>query len=209
MNRTNTIILILIFAIIVGAYFVITKNKTTNLTAESEIVYCDEAGNRYNTEADAKAAGLSEAEYRATYCPEYVAAKTGDYTGVPVTQAEEIAKARGEQFRVVERDGEMQPTTRDFQEGRINATVEAGVVTSYTVESSNPPAEESEMSQSGVHDEIIGMTTTAAEAYAKTNEIDFRTGTVDGVSLPVTADFRPGRITADIENGVVVKYTVE
>jgi uncharacterized OB-fold protein len=131
------------------------------------------------------------------------------YIGMTVSQAEEFAQVQGELFRVVEIDGVMQPTTRDFQEGRINAVVQSGVVTSYTVESMSPSDKESEQVKVGVNDMILGMTVAEAEMYAKANGVDFRTGTVDGVGMPVTMDFRPGRITAEIKNGVVVGYSVE
>jgi uncharacterized protein YpmB len=57
--------------------------------------------------------------------------------------------------------------------------------------------------------DYVGMTTTEAEVYAVENTVDFRTGTIDGEALPVTMDFRPGRITAEVKNDVVVGYTVE
>lgn len=224
MNNKNIILFVVIIAVAVGGYFLFMNRTSPTPAAETEMtyteeagqtVYCDEAGNRYNTVEEAKAVGLSEAEYGATYCPEYVAAKTGDYKGLTVSQAEEISQARGEQFRVIEIDGQPQPTTRDFQEGRINASVTAGVITAYTVETNSPAAEATgttevtKTTQLAIPDAIVGMTITAAEAYAKTKGVDFRTGTVDGVAMAVTADFRPGRITAEIKNGVVVSYTVE
>ncbi len=204
MNK-NIVVLLIILALAVGAYFLFqTDEEKMNDTAE-EMVICDEEGNRYSSAAEAEAAGLSPAQYGATYCPEYVAAQTGDYTGLTVAQAEEIAEAREEMFRVVEIDGEPQPTTRDFRVGRINATVEGGVITSYTIESMQ--AEQGD--ESDTNDEIIGMTTAEAEAYAAENEVDFRVGMLDGESLPVTLDYRIGRITAEVENDVVVGYTVE
>ena len=57
--------------------------------------------------------------------------------------------------------------------------------------------------------DYVGMTTAEAEVYAAANTVDFRTGTIDGEALPVTMDFRPRRITAEMENDVVVGYTVE
>lgn len=223
MNNRNIILLITLIVVAVGAYFLFMKDKepapqAEKVTTENKIeyyedgkpiVYCDENGNRYNTVAEAKTAGLTGAEYGATYCPEYVAAKTGDYRGLTVVQAKEIAAARSELFRVVEIDGETQPTTRDFQEGRINATVQGGIVTGYFTESMNPPAQENAITAPGTHDAIIGMTMAEAEAYTKTNDINFRTGTIDGVGMALTMDFRPGRITAEVKNGVVVGYTVE
>jgi len=118
MTNKNIILLLIILAAGVGAYFLFmndTPEATTQTTPESQqVVICDSNGNRYDTEAEAIATGLTAAEYGATYCPEYIATQTGDYTGVPVAQAEAIAAARGELFRVVEIDGEQQPTTRDF-----------------------------------------------------------------------------------------------
>jgi len=205
------LIFIIIFITIgVSYYYIIADNDSVLQYNEdgSQVVYCDGDGNRYNTEADAKAAGLSEAEYSIVFCSEFESG-IGVYRGLSVTQAEETAAARGEMFRVVEIDGEPQPTTRDFQEGRINATVEGGVVTSYTVESNDPVLEADTETEANTNDEIIGMTTTEAEAYAEAQGVDFRTGTIDGEPLPVTLDLQPGRITAEIENGVVVGYTVE
>lgn len=132
-----------------------------------------------------------------------------DYVGMTTAEAEAEAEADSTMFRVVEIDGETQPTTRDFQAGRINATVEEGVVTSYSVESMDPVIEADAEAEAGANDAIIGMTTAEAEAYAAENEVDFRTGTIDGEALPVTLDFRPGRITAEVENDIVVGYTVE
>lgn len=130
---------------------------------------------------------------------------SGDYIGMTEEQAEKKAEAESVPFRVVERDGEMQPTTRDIREGRINATVVNGVVTSYEVET-NPRAQQPEQAN---HDQIIGMTIEDAEAYALEKEVDFRTGSVDGQDRPVTMDYRVGRITASVDKGVVTSYTVE
>ena len=59
------------------------------------------------------------------------------------------------------------------------------------------------------NDVIIGMTVAEAQVYARTNGVVFRTGSIDGEGMPVTMDFRIGRITADLVDGVVVSYTVE
>lgn len=61
-------------------------------------------------------------------------AVTQDYVGLDVEGAQALADKNEVPFRVVMEDGEMKPTTRDFRIGRINATVESGVVTSYEVE---------------------------------------------------------------------------
>ncbi len=59
------------------------------------------------------------------------------------------------------------------------------------------------------HDSIIGMTTTEAKLYAETKDIDYRVAFRDGSALPVTADFRPGRISVEVENNIIVGYTTE
>ena len=145
-----------------------------------------------------------------------------DYVGLSEADAEALAGANGVMFRVVERDGQMLPATRDFREGRISAVIESGVVVSYTVESRIPapsaedgsntqdvPAPVVEDDVAGTHDEIIGMTVAEAEVYATANNIPFRIGSVDGESRPVTMDYRPGRITASVVDGLVTEYTVE
>lgn len=58
-------------------------------------------------------------------------------------------------------------------------------------------------------DVIIGMTVAAAEAYASEQGLPFRIGFQDGEPFALTLDYRPGRITASVENGIVTDYSVE
>lgn len=135
-----------------------------------------------------------------------------DYIGLSEADAAALAAQNDVPFRVVERDGEMLPTTRDYRPGRINAVVVDGIVTAYTVEGSEdaPVLDKGEeQSGTGTHDAIIGLTQADAEAYAETNEVPFRIGSVDGEARPVTMDYRPGRITAELMDGVVTGYSVE
>ena len=44
------------------------ETATSEASVEDTIVICDEDGNRYASEEEAKAAGLDEAQYGATYC---------------------------------------------------------------------------------------------------------------------------------------------
>lgn len=153
---------------------------------------------------------------------------TSDYTGLTTAQAVARAESNDVLFRVVEIDGEPQMVTEDFRPGRINATVENDVVVSYTVEGSesgamdNPYFQDNQLdgdmidaqtpsngTDSNTNDAIIGMTTAEAEAYAEANDVMFRIGAIDGEFLPVTMDYRPGRITAEIEDDIVTGYTVE
>ncbi len=54
-----------------------TQNKPTIdpeiVEADPAITICDDKGNRYASEDDARAAGLPDAAFGATYCPEYTA----------------------------------------------------------------------------------------------------------------------------------------
>jgi hypothetical protein len=142
-------------------------------------------------------------------------AASGDYIGLAEAEATALAEANGVPFRVVERDGMMLPTTRDYRPGRINATVAEGVVVSYTTEGlemdkgGTEPVPVDNPGTVGEHDEIIGMTETEAKAYADAQSVPFRIGSIDGEVLPVTMDYRPGRITATLAGGVVTSYTVE
>jgi hypothetical protein len=124
--------------------------------------------------------------------------------GLDADEAIVFAAANDLLFRIVEIDGQPQPATKDYRPGRINAVVENDVVVGYTIE-----GEEIATEDTGPHDDLIGMTLDETEAYAKANDISFRLGRIDNEFLPVTLDYRPGRITAEIEEGVVVGYSVE
>ena len=132
------------------------------------------------------------------------AATPEELIGMSTANATTYAETNDLLFRVVEIDGVPQPTTKDYRPGRINATIENDVVVSYTVE-----GEETTEEVAGAHDELIGMTQTEAESYATENDVAFRIGRIDDQYLPVTMDYRPGRITAEIEADVVVDYSVE
>lgn len=53
----------------------VDASETGAETSEMEV--CDDAGNRYASDAEAEAAGLVPAQYGATYCPEYLAGASG------------------------------------------------------------------------------------------------------------------------------------
>jgi hypothetical protein len=46
----------------------------------------------------------------------------------------DLANRQGDMFRIVEEDGEFMAVTMDFRPGRINATVEDGLVVSVDIE---------------------------------------------------------------------------
>ena len=58
-------------------------------------------------------------------------------------------------------------------------------------------------------DDVVGLSESEAEALASQNDVPFRVGMRDGEPLAVTFDYRPGRITATIENNVVTNISVE
>lgn len=134
-----------------------------------------------------------------------------DYIGLSEAAAAERARDMGEPFRVVERDGESLIVTQDLLQGRINAVVQAGVVASYTVEGADVDLGVPEVVPDTPvgNDVIIGMTVAEAEAYAAAQGVPFRLGYQDGEYLAVTMDYRPGRITASVEDGAVFDYSVE
>jgi hypothetical protein len=132
-NKSIALIAMIVVGVC-GVYLLSASRGSNEHDVSKHMVLCDAYGNTYNSAEEAVSAGLTPAQYGATYCPEYVAAQTGDYVGLSVAKAEEIARARGEVFRVVAIDGEPQEITADVVEGRINATVVEGVVVSFTVE---------------------------------------------------------------------------
>lgn len=211
-------IFVVVLLVLLVVYLFATRNSSEIISPDNQvtyyedgtpITYCDENGNRYNTVAEAKAAGLTEAQYGATYCPENLDPTSEDYIGMTVAQAQTKAEAEGVSFRVVIEDGQPKPITKDIREGRINATVANGVVTEYSVESVKSPVEEANNSASSSTATIIGMTIAEAEAYAKESNVPFRVVMKDGESLPVTMDLRSGRINAVVDAGLVVSYTIE
>jgi hypothetical protein len=123
------------------------------------------------------------------------------YIGLTPTQAANYAASVDELFRVVEIDGAPQAVTKDYRPGRINAVVQNGVVTTYTIEGQETPVEET--------GDYIGLTVENAQARAEAQGVAFRLGTIDGQPRPLTMDYRPGRITATVENNIVVDYSVE
>lgn len=186
MNNKNIILLLIALAVAVGAYLILKNEDLSETVVETK------------SETSPETISESPAEM-----------ENKDYVGMTTVEAEGKAQTDGVMFRVVEEDGKPLPTTRDFREGRINASVEGGVVTEYTVETNSPAIEEVVEAEARNNDVIIGMTATDAKAYADANNIGFRIGTIDGEALAVTLDFRPGRITAETKSGVVVGYTVE
>ncbi len=56
---------------------------------------------------------------------------------------------------------------------------------------------------------FIGMTEIQARNFADKSNIRFRVVQREGMSLPVTADYQPGRVNATISNGVVTGYNLE
>lgn len=58
------------------------------------------------------------------------------YIGLSMDEATVEASKRGVPFRVVEIDGESQMVTEDFRPGRINAVVNNGFITSFSIEGS-------------------------------------------------------------------------
>lgn len=127
--------------------------------------------------------------------------------GMTATKAAIFAQENNILFRVVEIDGAPQIVTEDYRPGRVNASIENNIVVGYVIEGKE--VYEDTPAEVGEHDEILGQNQVEAAAYAKTKGIDFRIGRIDNEYLPLTKDYRPGRITVEIENEVVVHYSVE
>ncbi len=132
--------------------------------------------------------------------------QNADYVGLTEEAAVQLAESRGARFRVVERDGQSLPITKDYIVGRINATVQNGIVVKYEIEGkpqnipATPPATATD---------YRGLTESAAAQLAETRQVPFRVVKRDGEALAVTMDYRPGRINAEVEKGIVVNYQVE
>jgi hypothetical protein len=72
-------------------------------------------------------------------------------------------------------------------------------------EESVPSEPESSLSS----EDYIGLTIEEAQQLADQRETSFRVVEQDGQPLPATMDWRPGRINARVENGMIVGYDIE
>ena len=140
---------------------------TTMLVDETPplLEVCDEMGNRYPDAAAAREAGLTEAQFGATYCREY----------------------------------KMHPSWDKDNDG-LNDCENDGTC-DHTVDYSQPRIESS--------GDYVGLSIEEAQKLAADSGVPFRVVMEDGQPLPVTMDYRPGRINAVVESGKVVGYQVE
>lgn len=133
-----------------------------------------------------------------------------DFRGKTEAEALAFAEKMSVPFRVVKRDGQNLPTTKDFRIGRINAEVEKGLVVDYQVEGQEKPViEDSKPVEAPVSKAYLNLSEKAAADLAEKNGVSFRVVKRDGEFLPATMDYRPGRINAEVEKGIVVDYQVE
>ncbi|PID70653.1 hypothetical protein CSB37_01035 [bacterium DOLZORAL124_38_8] len=126
------------------------------------------------------------------------------FFGLPEKRAVALAKQNKVDFRVVERDGNPLPTTRDYRPGRINAVVKDGKIVSFTVEGRS-----SDNKSGASAAEYVGLTEAKANELAKKNNVAFRVVERDGKALPVTLDLQDGRVNAVVKNGKVESVTIE
>lgn len=71
-------------------------------------------------------------------------ASNDSFEGLTVEMAESMATEKGVPFRIIMQDGEPLPATMDYRPGRINATVENGIVVGVAIEGMEDPAMETE-----------------------------------------------------------------
>jgi hypothetical protein len=57
--------------------------------------------------------------------------------------------------------------------------------------------------------DFVGLTEDAASQLARDNNTSFRVTMRDGEMLPVTMDYVPGRINAQVEERIVTSFSVE
>lgn len=57
--------------------------------------------------------------------------------------------------------------------------------------------------------QYVGLTEAEARQKAQSEGVPIRTSCRDGVSLPVTADFRPGRVNLVVDSGRVLRAVQE
>ena len=120
--------------------------------------------------------------------------------GMTKQEAEAFASEHNVLFRVVKEDGQFYAVTKDYRIGRINATIEKGIIVDYFIEG-NEKSEEK--------DEWVGRTEAAAISYAERKKIPFRVIQRDGEYMIVTQDYVKGRVNAVVNKGIVTGYSIE
>ncbi len=81
-----------------------------------------------------------------TETPAPVFDENQDYIGLTESEAMTLASEKNESFRIIMRDGEPQPATMDYRPGRINASLENGMIVDYTIEGSEDISEKTPVS---------------------------------------------------------------
>lgn len=98
--------------------------------------------------------------------------------------------------------------------GSISCTTMPGETSTGTVTIIPDPQDEFELMEDKQVDLaksllLLGLAADQASAVASEAGVGFRIVEADGEFFPVTMDYRPGRINATTNDGVVTKYTIE
>lgn len=112
-----------------------TDEKSTTQIANPASSFCIEQGGTLNLSGSTGYCTLPNGDVHEEW--EYFRANNStpeDYVGLSIQEATDLANNRKVPFRVVQIDGQPQAVTMDLRPGRINASVQSGIVTSFTIE---------------------------------------------------------------------------
>jgi heat shock protein HslJ len=161
--------------------FVLTFLENEQFSSETD---CNNVMGQYVVNADMGVISFGQIASTKMACPD------GSQEEVFTKMLEEVAGF------VMRDDGTLALTLRDDSGSSIFTPVLV------------PPVEPAS-SDPTMHDEILGMAEEQAEKYAEEKKVSFRVTTRDGEGQPATMDYRPGRINATVEAGVVTGYSIE
>ena len=138
-----------------------------------------------------------------------------DFISLPVAEAGAFAEMEGVEWRVIVLDGESQEDGDDLVPGRLNFTVENGIVVRVQsdedllrniIDSTDETPTTAAPSAAGIY--LLLSIEEASDLADSQGEV-WRVIEIDDVDQTVTADRLPGRLTFYVENGIVVEVRVE
>ena len=104
--------------------------------------------------------------------------------------------------------GKASPQETDTNKGNISTSIEI-VPNEWETNLNEIEQQMEEQRQASQKLDFVGLTEEAAATLAKEKGVPFRVIMRDGAPLPATMDYRPGRINAEVKDGIVSDFSVE
>lgn len=130
------------------------------------------------------------------------------YVGLSIDSAIALAVDEGREWRIAREDDQTFALTDDLVAGRVTFQVDDGIVTAADF-GPEPPDTGFDPATGGSSEEFVGLSEQDATALAEQQGRPWRVGRRDAETFALTADLMPGRITFEIDGGVVTAAEIE